>query len=170
MKRWSIININDVERAWDNQRGWVDATKGEGDTYSDEEKATTALPIDGCWEENYGWAGRMTALPEGFEDTSPVEIRAAMIALIDYLVEHDFPRTYWEGLGYSPLEEHITAVMKACNPEADTDYIDLMPLFAVLSLEYYEQERGADTIDKMLAWTTQLFGDLVMFAYNEELA
>lgn len=45
---WIISNVNDKELCWSNDDGWTDTNY---DTYSDEEKAETRLPIEGKWEQ-----------------------------------------------------------------------------------------------------------------------
>lgn len=45
---WVIANKQDPEVCWSNAYGWCDTTY---DTFSDEEKETLNLPIDGEWEE-----------------------------------------------------------------------------------------------------------------------
>ena len=44
---WIIANYKDEELTWSNAEGWISGDNYN--TFSDEEKKTLTLPIDGTW-------------------------------------------------------------------------------------------------------------------------
>lgn len=45
---WIIVNTTDESLAWSNEDGWTETTF---DTYSEDERETLSLPIDGDWRQ-----------------------------------------------------------------------------------------------------------------------
>ena len=45
---WIIVNRNDETLCWSNQHGWTDELY---DTFSDEERETLNLPLEGEWRQ-----------------------------------------------------------------------------------------------------------------------
>ena len=44
---WIITNIEEPDLCWSNTDGWVEE---DFDTFTDDEKQTLNLPVDGQWE------------------------------------------------------------------------------------------------------------------------
>ena len=71
---WIIRNQDDHDLCWSNEQGWVEETY---DTFSDEERESLNLPIDGEWEQ-VPWNKGEPSPYELYERTGDERLRTVM--------------------------------------------------------------------------------------------
>jgi hypothetical protein len=73
---WVIRNENDHDLLWNTDCGWVD-DQGGYDTFSNEERETVRLPMEGEWEQ-VPWDPEQPSAYELYERTEDERLRTVM--------------------------------------------------------------------------------------------